>query len=39
MRLYRKLGFVERGRMPDAFRVFGMTVEDVQMSLDLATRR
>jgi RimJ/RimL family protein N-acetyltransferase len=39
LRLYRKLGFVERGRMPDAFRVFGVTVEDVQLSLDLATRR
>ncbi|HIA00990.1 MAG TPA: GNAT family N-acetyltransferase, partial [Myxococcales bacterium] len=37
--LYLKLGFVEQGRTPDAFRVFGQQIEDLRMSLDLDSRR
>lgn len=33
--LYRKLGFVERGRTPDQFRVDGVRIDDVPMSLRL----
>ncbi len=34
--LYRKLGFVETGRIPDLFRLGGASITDVQMSLHLA---
>jgi RimJ/RimL family protein N-acetyltransferase len=33
--LYARYGFVEVGRMPDAYRVEGTSIEDVLMSLDL----
>lgn len=35
--LYRQLGFVEVGTVPDAFRIDGRSVEDVSMVLDLTT--
>lgn len=34
--LYRKLGFVETGRVPDLFRLRGASITDVQMTLHLA---
>ncbi len=33
--LYRKFGFSETGRVPDAFRVLGQSFEDVAMTLQL----
>jgi RimJ/RimL family protein N-acetyltransferase len=32
-RLYERLGFIERGRTPDRFRVDGRSIEDISMSL------
>ena len=33
--LYRKLGFTETGRVDDAFRIDGVSVGDIQMTLNL----
>ena len=33
--LYKKLGFVEHGRIPDRFRIHGQSIDDVDMLLDL----
>lgn len=33
--LYKKFGFIERGRQDDAFRVDGYVINDIQMSLRL----
>ena len=35
--LYRKLGFVETGVVRDRFRIGGQSIDDVMMTLDLAT--
>lgn len=34
-RLYRRMGFVENGRIEDCFRVLGQQVDDIQMCLRL----
>lgn len=33
--LYRRAGFVERGRTPDRFRVDGVSIDDISMSLSV----
>jgi ribosomal protein S18 acetylase RimI-like enzyme len=36
--LYRKLGFVETGRVTDRFRIDGASIGDLSMTLDLRVR-
>ena len=35
LRLYRRAGFVEQGRLADMFRIAGKSIDDVLMSLEL----